>query len=99
MWETPVTGKVWERIKGGFKKVFGFVKNILPVAKTILPSVLPGPIGAGAAAVLNVVDGVTTAVSGIANSNRTTALQEGETPDVFEITPQVRVCDMTKVFN
>lgn len=66
--ETSVGGKVWNRIKGFFKKVFGFAKKVVPVVRTIIPAVVPGPIGQGAAAVLGKVENVTTAITGIASA-------------------------------
>jgi hypothetical protein len=52
--------KVWEKIKGGAKKVFGFVKDkVLPFIKPLVPMVgaaLGGP--AGAAMGSSIVNGV-----------------------------------------
>lgn len=94
-----IQGKVWQRIKGAFSKVFSFVKKALPVAKTILPAVLPGPVGAGAAAVLGAVDTATNVITAVANANKSNLGATGEEEDAFIVTPEVRECDFDTEYN
>lgn len=75
------------------------MKKALPVAKTILPAVLPGPVGAGAAAILGAVDTATNVITAVANSNKSTLGASGEEEDAFIITPEVRECDFNTDYN
>lgn len=66
-----VQGKVWNRIKGFFRRIARATKKALPIVKKIVAPiipVLPPPVGTIAAAVSSGVDIASTAVSTIASA-------------------------------
>ena len=59
----PVTGKVWDRIKGAFSKVGKFLANLIPKATKIVSKVSPGPIGTVAGIIGDTVDTISTTLN------------------------------------
>lgn len=89
-----VNGKIWQRIKGFFKKALGLVAKIAPIAAPAINALIPGggAIATGIGALAGSISSLTTAATGAAYSNQTNAaVESGEEQDKFEVTPQYRL--------
>lgn len=97
MLSIPVTAsKVWNRIKGFFKKAWKAIKNIVPKVTKVVSPVLPPPYGTVVASIGTAVTGIDTVVNTVATCGAKSGELLGDTPvlaedDAFVVTPQYRL--------